>query len=124
VLIIEDRPSDSPYVERVWRAHSEGSGSFLSIAESRWEMVVTRHQGNVTITVRGPETRPRRLTYSPGAEWLGIRFKPGTFMPSRPARDLVDGEVTLPESLTGRFWLNGALWQTPGYQNADTFARS
>ena len=40
-----DRPSDSPYVERVWRYHSEGGGSFLSIAECRSELVVTRYQG-------------------------------------------------------------------------------
>lgn len=108
-------------MERVWRARSEGGGSFLSIAESRWEMVLTRQQGQVTMTVRGPETRPRRLTYSPGAQWLGIRFKPGTFMPSRPARDLVDGEVTLPGERAGRFWLNDSLWQAPDYENADTF---
>ena len=36
-----ERLSDSPYVERVWCSHSEGAGSFVSIAESRWELVVT-----------------------------------------------------------------------------------
>jgi AraC-like DNA-binding protein len=124
VLTIEDdRPSDSPYVERVWRAHSESGGSFVSIAESRWEMVVTRYRGKVTMTVRGPETRPTRLTYPADAEWLGIRFKPGTFMPAHPARALVNGTVTLPESVTGRFWLNGSVWQVPDYENADTFVQ-
>ncbi|MGH7764524.1 MAG: helix-turn-helix domain-containing protein [Candidatus Dormibacteraceae bacterium] len=121
LIIDDDRPSDSPYVERVWRAHSEGGGSFVSIAESRWEMVVTRSQGIVTMTVRGPETRPTRMTYPADAEWLGIRFKPGTFMPSHPTRALVDGHITLPESATGRFWLNGSVWQVPDYENADTF---
>jgi hypothetical protein len=38
----EDRPSDSPFVERIWRAHSEGASPFLSIAENRSELVVTR----------------------------------------------------------------------------------
>ena len=37
-----DRPSDSLYVERVWRYHSEGGGSFLFVAECRSELVVTR----------------------------------------------------------------------------------
>ena len=90
----EDRPSDSAYVERVWRYHSEGGGSFLSIAECRSELVVTRHQGRVSVTVRGPETRATRLWYPPDAEWLGIRLKPGAFLPSRPPRDLVDGGVS------------------------------
>jgi hypothetical protein len=85
MLIFEgDRPSDSPCVERVWRYHSEGSGSFFSIAECRSEMVVAWHEGRVTVTVRGPETRATRLPYPPDAEWLGIRLKPGAFRPGLP----------------------------------------
>jgi AraC-like DNA-binding protein len=124
VLIIEaDRPSDSPYVERVWRAHSEGGGSFLSIAESRWDLVVTRHQGTISMAVHGPETRPSRFTYPADAEWLGIRFRPGAFLPSRPARELLDSSIALPELVRGRFWLGGATWQIPSYENAETFVQ-
>src|SRR5215216_5766315 len=54
---IDDRPSDSPFVERVWRAHSERAGTFLSVASSHCEMVVTRHRGRIKVTLRGPETR-------------------------------------------------------------------
>jgi AraC-like DNA-binding protein len=117
----DHRLSDSPYVERVWRHHSEGCGSFLSIAESRSELVVTRYQGRVTMTVRGPETRATRLSYPPDAEWLGIRLKPGVFLPSRPARVLVDGDVNLPEATRASFWLDGSAWPVPDYENADTF---
>ena len=28
-IIFEDRLSDSPFVERVWRCHSERAGTFL-----------------------------------------------------------------------------------------------
>src|SRR5258708_13486265 len=48
ILFDEDRPSDSPFVERVWRCHSEGAAPFLSIAASRCELVVGRLQGKVT----------------------------------------------------------------------------
>src|SRR5215471_15703429 len=123
MLILEqDRPSDSPYAERVWRARSVGGGSFLSVAEYRSEMVVTRHQGQVSVTVRGPETRATRLSYPPDAEWMGIRLKPGAFLASWPARALVDLGVTLPEAMRTSFWLDGSAWQVPDYQNADTFA--
>jgi hypothetical protein len=122
MLICEgDRPSDSPYVERVWQYRSEGGGSFLSITEYRSELVVTRYQGRVSMTVRGPETRVTRLSYPPDAEWLGIRLKPGAFLPSWPARELVDGDVTLPEAMHASFWLDGSAWQVPDYENADTF---
>ncbi|HLZ25818.1 MAG TPA: helix-turn-helix domain-containing protein [Chloroflexota bacterium] len=122
MLIFEgDRPSDSPYVERVWRYHSDGGGSFLSIAECRSELVVARHEGRVTVTVRGPETMPTRLSYPSDAEWLGIRLKPGAFLPSRPARELVNSGMSLPAATRASFWLDGAVWQLPDYENADTF---
>jgi Helix-turn-helix domain len=116
-----DRPSDSPYVERVWRYHSEGGGSFLSIAECRSELVVTRYQGRITVTVRGPETRATRMSYASDAEWLGIRLKPGAFLPAWPARALVDRGLSLPEAIRGSFWLDGSAWQVPDYETADTF---
>ncbi len=38
IIFDEERPSDSPFVERIWCCHSEGAGPFLSIAESRCEL--------------------------------------------------------------------------------------
>ena len=55
-LSFDVRPSDSPFVERVWHCRSERSDKFRSIAEARWEMVVTRLYGKTMLTVRGPET--------------------------------------------------------------------
>jgi hypothetical protein len=121
LIFDEDRASDSPYVERVWRSHSEGAGSFLSIAESRSEIVIARHRGRITAAVRGPETRATRGPYPPDAEWLGIRFRPGTYVLPQPARKLVDRKVILPEAMRGSFWLNGSTWQAPTFDNADTF---
>jgi AraC-like DNA-binding protein len=122
VLIFdEDRASGSAFVERVWRSHSEGPGSFVSIAESRAELVVTRYRGQATLTVRGPETRATRAFYPPDAEWLGIRFKPGAYIVAQPASKLVNRKVTLPQGTRNSFWLNGSAWQVPDFDNADTF---
>jgi hypothetical protein len=44
-LVFEDRPSDSPYVERVWRSRSTRAGRFLSVAASHCELVITSHRG-------------------------------------------------------------------------------
>jgi hypothetical protein len=122
VLIFdEERPSDSPFVERIWRCHSEVAGSFDSIAESRWEMVLTNHAGTVHMTVRGPETRATQQRYPAGDEWVGIRFKLGTVMPHLPASRLVDSAVSLPSASGRSFWLHGATLRLPDYENADTF---
>jgi AraC-like DNA-binding protein len=122
IIFDEDRPSDSPVVERIWRCHSEGADPFLSIAQSRCELVVTRLHGKITLTVRGPETRATPLGDCPaGGEWLGIRLRPGAFLPHLPATMLVNAAVTLPASSSASFWLGGAAWQVPDYGNADTF---
>src|SRR6266487_631399 len=117
----EQRLSDSPFVERIWHSHSEGTGTFISIAESRWEIVVMKHQGKTTLIVREPETKATTAYCPTDGEWLGIRFKPGTFLQHLPARNLVDSSVTLPEATSNSFWLHGSALQFPNYENADTF---
>ena len=121
-LVFEDRPSDSPFVERVWRCHSERAGTFLSVAASHSEMVVTRHQGKVFLTLRGPETRVTTEECPADGEWLGIRFKLGTFLPQLPVRNRLDrNDVTLPGATARSFWLSGTAWEYPDFENAETF---
>ena len=121
-LAFEDRPSDSPFVERVWRCRSERAGRFLSIASSHWEMVVTRHRGETSLTVRGPETKVSAIDCPAEGEWTGIRFKLGTFMPHLPVANLIDRQdVALPGATGRSFWLNGSAWDYPRFENAETF---
>jgi len=122
IFTFDERPSDSSFVERIWRTQSKRAGSFSSVAMSHWEMVVTRYNGNTILTVRGPESKATPLHVSlVGAEFFGIRFKLGTLMPHLPASGLVDGDVNLPDASSKSFWLNGSAWQFPDYDNADTF---
>jgi AraC-like DNA-binding protein len=123
-IIFEDRPSDSPFVERVWRCHSERAGTFHSMAASHWEMVVTRHKGKTFLTVRGPETKATTADCPAEGEWVAIRFKLGTFMPLLPARNLRDRrDVNLPEATARSFWLDGSAWEYPDFENAEIFVK-
>jgi AraC-like DNA-binding protein len=118
----EDRASDSPFIERVWRSHSERAGSFQSIAYVHWEMVVSRLEGRTTLTVRGPETRPTSADCPAEGEWVAIRFKLGTFMPRlRPGQMLDRRDVTLPAASRRSFWLSGSSWEYPGFESAESF---
>src|SRR6266498_845127 len=122
IFTLEDRLSDSPFVERIWCAQSERTGDLLSIAMSNWEMVLSRYQDKTYITVRGPETKMTTLPMTiVGTEFFGIRFQVGTVMPYLPASTLVDGDVNLPDASGKSFWLNGSAWQYPSYENADSF---
>ena len=123
-ILFDDRPSDSSLVERVWRCHSERAGPFHSIAASNWEMVVTRYKGKTTLTVRGPESRATTVQCPAQGEWLGVRFKLGTFMPKFPTGSLRDGrDVNLPDASSRSFWLNGSAWEYPDFENADDFVK-
>ena len=120
-LVFEDRPSDSPFIERVWRCHSERAGSFHSIASPHWEMALTRHRGRTHLTIRGPETRATMADCPADGEWLGIRFKLGTFMPKLPVSRLIDRrDVDLPSLSARTFWLEGDAWDFPSFENAES----
>jgi len=124
LIFDDDRPSDSRFVERVWRSHSERSGTFHSIGASNWEMVVTRHEGRTSLTVRGPETRATTAVCPAFGEWLAIRFKLGTFMPLLRPGDLRDrNDVTLPDATGRSFWLNSSAWEYPNFENAEDFVK-
>jgi hypothetical protein len=123
-IIFDDRPSDSLFVERVWRSHSKRAGTFHSMAACHWEMVVTRHEGKTSLTVRGPETKATTADCPAYGEWFAIRFKLGTFMPLLRPGDLRDrNAVTLPDSSGRSFWLDGSAWEYPNFENAETFVK-
>jgi hypothetical protein len=121
-LIFEGRPSDSPLVEMIWRTQSENAGSFTSSAETHWEMDITRYMGRTNFTLRGPETKATPADFPEGAEFFGIVFKHGVFMPHLPLTSIMNrNDITLPEATNQSFWLLGSAWQFPSYDNADTF---
>jgi AraC-like DNA-binding protein len=116
------RASDSPFIERVWSSHSERAGMFLSVACIHWEMVITRLQGRSIVTLRGPETKPSEWHCPAHGEWLGIRFKAGTFMPQLPVHAVMDSPgVNLPQLSKRTFLLDGRKWEFPSFENAETF---
>lgn len=121
-IVFEERQSDSPFVESVWRSQSEAAGSFLSLAVSNWMMVVSKIQGHTYLTVRGPETKATPAFCPADAEFVGIFFKVGTLMPHFPALNLLDRrDVYLPQANSNAFWLNGTAWEFPDFENMDTF---
>lgn len=124
LINFEDRSSDSPFVERVWRSHSERAGIFHSMATCNWVMVVTRHKGATFLTVRGPESKATVAECPAEGEWIGIHFKLGTCMPLMPNDDLCDRNgLTLPEASGRAFYLDGSAWEYPNYENAETFVK-
>jgi AraC-like DNA-binding protein len=121
-LVSNARSANSSFVEMVWHTHSERAGTFTSVAVSNWEMVITTLGGKTMITARGPETKASQADFPADAEFLGITFKLGTFMPHLPLKTLLDRQdATLPEASSNSFWLHGSAWELPTFENADVF---
>src|SRR5215470_4271467 len=98
LFTFERRSSRSPMIEQTWQTRSELEESFISVAVSHWEMVVTRQWDTARLTVRGPETKATTLPIPQDAEFFGIQFSLGTFMPGLPPGQLVDSSLTLPRA--------------------------
>ena len=123
VLEVDTRPSDSPFVEAIYQSHSLDGGSFMSIAASQWEMVITKQRGKATLSLRGPETKASPAPIPEDAEFLGIIFRHGAFMPRLPTTELVDDEIHLPETGKNSFQLFGDTWEFPDFENVETFVK-
>lgn len=121
-LVFDVRDSDSPFVDWVWRTESHSADSFISTAENHSEIVITKYKGQISVTLRGPETVATTAEFPAGAEYFGIVFKHGTFMPHFPAVNLLDrNDEYLPLATGKNFWLLGATWEIPNFDNSDTF---
>jgi hypothetical protein len=120
-FVFEELATDSPYIQNIWRTRSERAGSFQSLAVSHWELVVSTHEGKTTITLRGPETHATVADCPASAEFFGIQFKLGTFMPRLPMCSLVDHSVDIPAPNHRSFQFHGATWEVPRFEHADTF---
>jgi hypothetical protein len=117
----EECATDSPFIERIWRTQSDCAGTFLSRAVSHWKMVVWHHAGQTRMTVRGPETLAHPADCPAEAEFVGIQFKLGSFMPQLAPGQLLNSELELPTATSRTFWLHGAAWEYPTFDNADVF---
>jgi hypothetical protein len=117
----EERSSGSPLVTTMWCTHSVPEESFISVATTNWELVVTHGEDGPWITARGPETEASVAGIPPDAEFLGIPFRMGTFMPGIDLRRLIGGGIDLPMVSATSFWLDGTAWELPRADNADVF---
>ena len=121
-LVFDERSANSSFVEVIWHTHSVSAGDFISVAASNWELVITTFNGKTMITARGPETKASEADFPAHAEFFGITFKLGSFMPHLPLKTLLDRQdATLPEASSNSFWLHGSAWELPTFENADVF---
>ena len=97
------------------------AGSLTRPAEAHWHMVLSTEAGSTELMLVGPWSSAGIAHFNPDSDVLWIRFKMGVYMPHLLTRKLLNAETALPRAAGENFWLKGAAWQFPNYDNADTF---
>ena len=121
LFAIDEWGSHSRFVEKAWTSCSEPEPAFISVAVSRWHIVVTTRRDELQLTVRGPETTATVTSIPADTEFFGIVFRLGTFMPAMPPAGLVDRAVTLPAATPNSVWFEGSRWEIPTPGNTEVF---
>lgn len=117
----ETRSSPSALIASTWETTSGDEGTFISVAQAAWGLVVTRQAGQTWLVVRGPEAEASPAPVPRDAEFFGIEFTLGSFMPALPLRHLVGRGLVLPQLSAKAFWLDNSPWELPQPHNADVF---
>ncbi|MGW5557962.1 helix-turn-helix domain-containing protein [Micromonospora sp. NPDC003944] len=118
-----DTETDASIVDRVWRTSSDAEDTMTSAARTCCQLILTRRQGRLLVSLRGPETRATTATVPSDAEFLGIRLTLGTVLRPYPASSIVDGYVPLPVTDSGRVVVGSEDWEAPTYENVEQFVR-
>ncbi|SOD62258.1 Helix-turn-helix domain-containing protein [Streptomyces zhaozhouensis] len=122
-LVLETRASDSPFVAHVWRGRSTRVDRMTSVATPHWELVVHAREGRVHVGLQGPESRASTAPVPQDAEFLGITFALGAWMPHLAVSRLLDAAAELPSATRSSFSLKGSAWHLPTFDNAEAFVR-
>jgi hypothetical protein len=119
----QERNADSPLVERVARVVFDGESSDVTTPDGCWDIVIMRHQGQVSVLQTGVITRPVTLDFACGDEYLCISFKPGVFMPGAAGEGMVDRAFMRPTANDRSFWFEGDRLEIPSFENAEGLVR-
>ncbi|WFF01971.1 AraC family transcriptional regulator [Micromonospora sp. WMMD964] len=124
-LLFEHRDTEThtSIVDRVWRTRSEAQDTMTSAARTCCQLIFTRTQGQLFVSLRGPETRATTAPVPPNAEFFGIRLTLGTVLRPHPTAAIVDGHVPFPVTDSGRIVIGGDDWEAPTYENVEQFVR-
>jgi hypothetical protein len=115
----DERPADSPLVQRITHVRLAGKDGTVTTPDGCWDLVFLRLRGRVVALQTGLITRPVKLGFASGDEYLCISFKPGVFMPRLPGDQMLDRGVQRPTVSRRAFWMDGDTMEIPTFQNAE-----
>ncbi len=119
----DDRQSESPYIERVWRGRSDAVDRMTSIASAHWTLVGWRAGRVWRVAVQGPETGATVAPVPTDTEFVGIRLSLGTTLESLPLGRLVDDGAEFADVSRWSVRVFGHTMPLPDYDDAEDLVR-
>jgi hypothetical protein len=120
----EERSSDSPHIQFVWRSYAESSGSFEDIAHDFWVLVFRTKDDKTEVRLTGPVTKSQTITYEKGQVSWGIVFKAHVFIFDLPKVQMLNTSTLLPMATAHSFLLGSHEIEVPAYEQAEQFVQS
>ena len=119
----DDRQSESPYIERVWRSRSDAVDRMTSIASAHWTLVGWRAGRVWRVAVQGPETGATIAPVPTDTQFVGIRLSLGTTLESLPLGRLVDDGAEFADVSRLSVRVFGHTMPLPDYDDAEDLVR-
>ena len=119
----DDRPSESPYIERVWRGRSDTIDRMTSIATAHWTLVAWRAGRAWRVAAQGPESCATTAPVPTETEFVGIRMSLGTTLEPLPTGRLLDDGAEFPDVSRHSVRMLGHTVLLPGYDDAEELVR-
>ena len=118
----EEKLSQSPLVDFLWRSEKRTDGVYVASADASWDMIFTRRQdGTAKVLLCGPSFKTARVPYFSGDKHLGICYKPWATFTGIPMTTMLNGGEFLPMPSADAFVLQGVTWKFPTYETIDEF---
>lgn len=122
IFPFENRSQPTRFVRRIWRAPSVSVPAMISVAVPTWQIVfVQKSTCAKSMFVRGPETAATTVKIPQDAEFFGIEFELGVFVPSLPPKTLTDNALSVPVLSDRLCALLGSTIEIPSFDTADVF---
>jgi hypothetical protein len=118
----EEKLSQSPLVDFLWRTENLTDGVYVASADASWDMIFTRtHDDKRRVLLCWPAFKTAQVPYFSGDKHFGICYKPwAIFTGILKTAMLNEGEL-LPMPSEDTFILQGITWKFPTYENLDEF---
>jgi AraC-like DNA-binding protein len=119
--VYEERPSNSSYIQLIWRACPAVNDVYLHSASEYWGFFFKTEHGKESVSLSGPASLPRSLPYVAGGAYWGIVCKSHIFVPGVAKKDILNVNIELPMPDTKSFIFKGEKIPVPTYETAEAF---